>query len=370
MKLIIDFSDLWTNVKKMGATESSFNLEQSSRYEIDIDDELEKGIEVSLEEIDSNNGLLSIHGRQVLLYIPDQGKKFYEVIDSPKVGKKFHIADCRTLHDMKAKKRFERYKVTNNLKRSFDIYGIDPFSNEELSGNSELYVCRNCLSMLNYKNYRNVASASKTNVVEEFKFDEFFLKYSSFFSKFPKNNLFLTGSGYSKNWKSISEAYRRSRSFTCEECMVNLSGVPRLLHSHHINGNKKQNTDQNLKAVCADCHKKEPLHENMFVAYKDIQEINLLRSKQGLLTVTSWDDVISMSDTALEGVINTLNRNGLPLPKLNYPLMSSNGTVLGWLNLAWPSEKYGISISENDIQKAREIGWTVDQSHEVLAKYK
>lgn len=365
MKLKVDLTSLWSCVKAMGAERIEFQLDRVINDEITIDDELERGKEITLEELEINSGLLSVQGRQVLLYIPDQGQKINDVLEQPSVGKKFHLADCRTLIDMKAKKRFERYKVTNSLKRDFDVYGTDPFTYKEISGQAELDVCRNCLSFLNYQNYRNSVKQSKDSVVRSFKFDEFFSIYNSIFSRLPKSNIFHTGSGYTDDWEKISSTYRQSRNFTCEECGVDLSSNHRLLHSHHINGNKKDNRDSNLTALCSDCHKKQPLHEHMFVPYKDIQVINSLRYKQGLLNTKTWSDIYRLADTSLRGLIKILEKQGEHVPVINYQLTNSDGVKCN-LDLAWPSHQKGIVVTSSSYTKASKSDWKIFTPDEIL----
>jgi hypothetical protein len=370
MKLKVDLTALWSRVHEMGAEQTDFKLNRIIHDEITIDDELERGKEVTLDELEVNNGLLSVQGRQVLLYIPDQGQKINEVLEQPSVGKKFHVADCKTLHDMKAKQRFERYKVTNNLKRSFEVYGVHPFTKQEISGDAELAVCRNCLTLLNYQNYRNSAKAGRDSLVTAFKFDEFFSTYNSVFSRLPKSNIFHTGSGYTTDWDKVSSNYRQSKNFKCEECGVDLASDQKLLHTHHINGNKKDNRDSNLSALCVDCHKKQPLHEHMFVPYKDILQINQLRKQQGLIIINSWNDVYRLADTSLSGLIKLLEKHRVELPVMNYHLSKSNDQVNCNLDLAWPASKTGLVITAANYHKAKQSNWQIYMPDEMLRFYR
>ena len=366
MKLTVDFSSLWSCVKNMGAEQVDFQLHRAINDHITIDDELERGKEITLEELEVDGGLLSVQGRQVVLYIPDQGQRIHDVLAQPSKGKKFHIADCKTLHDMRQMRRFERYKVTNRLDKGFDVYGIDPLTKTEISGVAELNVCRNCLSFLNYKNYRNADRASRDTIVKEFKFDEFFSTYNSVFSRVPKSNIFHTGSGYTSDWEEISFSYRKSKNFTCEECGVNLSSHPGLLHTHHINGNKKDNRESNLMALCSDCHKKQPLHDHMFIPYKDIQAINTLRKQQGLLNARTWEDVYRLADTSLRGVIKLLGNRGNSVPVLNYQLTNNEGNTCN-IDLAWPNEKKGIVLTRKAYEDAAKSDWRIFTPEMILA---
>src|SRR5574344_284546 len=132
MKLNVDFSQLYASVERMGASaDIDFVFEPIIFEVIDIDVELQKGQEVDLEDLETSDGtLLTYKGRQVLLYIPDQGKRIQSVIENSQNGTKFHVADCRTLQEMKQKKKFDRYIVTNNLSGIFKINGTNLDDNE------------------------------------------------------------------------------------------------------------------------------------------------------------------------------------------------------------------------------------------------
>ena len=74
MKLTVNFDALWEQVSKMGGETADFSIDDLIIPVDAIDAELsEKGIEVKLDDLDSTGGLLSYKGRQILLYIPDQG---------------------------------------------------------------------------------------------------------------------------------------------------------------------------------------------------------------------------------------------------------------------------------------------------------
>ncbi len=150
MRITYDFSELWRVVDKLGAERESFSLSRTSTISA-IEAELIRGREVKLHELESVSGLLAYEGRQILLYIPDQGQNIDQVLtghlDS---GKKFHVAHCTTLDSMKRSGRFERYIATIDVSGQFELTGTD-INMREKSGIGRLYVCQNCLNMLNYK---------------------------------------------------------------------------------------------------------------------------------------------------------------------------------------------------------------------------
>ncbi len=62
--------------------------------------------------------------------------------------------------------------------------------------------------------------------------------------------------GYHTMWSQISEAYREKANWKCESCSIDLSNPKdrQHLHTHHKSGNTKDNTVENLKALCLLCH--------------------------------------------------------------------------------------------------------------------
>ncbi|EEF80509.1 hypothetical protein [Methylophaga thiooxydans] len=125
MKLSVDFSLLQDAVRTMGAGEVEFDISDEIVPIQPIDAQLGEGFEVNFEDIVFDDGLASYQGRQVLLYIKDHGNKILDALDDGSKGKRFHVADCRTLDEMRRKGRSERYVVTNDLSGNFSISGQD-----------------------------------------------------------------------------------------------------------------------------------------------------------------------------------------------------------------------------------------------------
>ncbi|WP_444934148.1 HNH endonuclease [Microbulbifer sp. JTAC008] len=359
MKLDVDgvLLALRAEAQKMGDFSPEFDIESIPDADFDLDLELERGKEISLDELDIDNGLLSVQGRQVLLYIPDHGYRVANALGDPSRGNKFHVADCSKLDEMKARNRFERYKVTNNLEGVFGIYGVDAIGGE-VSGDAELNVCKLCLRFLNYQGYAS-GGVRKGEVFSNFTIEEFFSTYSSLFTHLPKHNKYLEGGGYSDDWKSISDKHRASANYTCQVCRVNLSDHKSLIHAHHINGNKRDNRPENLKVVCADCHKKEPHHEHMHVKYRDIQIIKQFRRNQGLDNVGNWEEVFALADTAVHGLLKHCQKAGRAVPEIGYEVSNQSHEVVAELEVAWPEEKKGIYINAEAAQNAKSLGWQI-----------
>lgn len=358
MKLEISFSALWDSARKMGVYTSDFSLNETRLEEFTLDSQLgsRAGLEVDLDALDTTTGVLSYAGQQVLLFIPDQGYDIQDVLSGDKEGRKFHVADCSTLNKMRNNKRFSRYKVTNNLSGTFEVYGYSNHSGS-VSGEAELKVCKCCLSYLNYKGY--VSGGIKNAIYTEFSISEFLSEYSTLFSSTPDRRNFIEAGGYSDDWEHVSRIYRDSVGWSCESCKVNLVNDKRLLHTHHINGNKRDNVKENLKALCVDCHRKEDMHDHMWINRSDMDKLMRLRKQQGLLAIHSWVELRNIADKSLDGLLRYYEKKSRPLPELCYELSLGISDEKIVLDVAWPRLKKAIVFSDRNINKLTLCGWDI-----------
>ena len=169
MSLNVDLSELLSIAKSMSDEDSDFKIELDTKEMEPLDVILTTtGVEIELSEINFEHGLASHEGRQILLYISDHSfrDKIDKVLEDGVQGNKFHVADCRTIKEYRARdeKRFERYKITNNLSGSFNVSGTNQYTNVFTEGQANLKVCKSCLTKLNYKGYQNDKSIFKTLV--------------------------------------------------------------------------------------------------------------------------------------------------------------------------------------------------------------
>ena len=84
--------------------------------------QLEEGIrDFDINEIEINEGILFIKNKQLVLYIYD----CYKTVDEEDNLSRYHVSDCRTIHEMKDGGRYDRYIATSNKTGSFKIsYGL------------------------------------------------------------------------------------------------------------------------------------------------------------------------------------------------------------------------------------------------------
>jgi len=366
MELNVDLSLLLSAVKKMGAEGISFDISHETKPIEPIDTQLGEGLEVNFKDIEFDSGLASYQGRQVLLYIKDHGGRVLEALEDGSKGKRFHISDCVTLGEMRSKGRFDRYVVTNSLNGIFKISGKDWKSGVEYEGETSLLVCKNCLKYLNYRGYQTKA---KGPIFNDFELADFFDTYSSYFKYMPSGIADSRNIGYTDDWDEISKKVKTTFNYICQKCGLNLIKNKALLHTHHINGVKHDNSLSNLTPLCADCHRKQPDHQHLFIKYQDTKSINHLRHQQGLVVADNWQDVYNYADPALHGVVDLLERYKLPLPDIGEEINDINGEIISELGLAWTKKKIGVAIEKESAIAAKAKGWNVYSMRHALTRF-
>lgn len=275
MRLNVDLRPLERVARRMG---SQARLDIDVRRGLDpidpVDIQLKEGIEIDLDDVEiSMRGLLSYKGRQVVLYIQDQGWRIQEVLAGrPDEGKKVHVADCRTLQDMRRRGRYERYVATNDVSGDFYVTGQDSYGAGQ-EGRGRLLVCQNCLRKLGF-------SGNLKAKARQFDWSEFFEEYEPHFAQLPKRKAGEFDGAYTPTWAGASRQYREQCGYRCEGCAVDLSNDAELLHVHHINGVKSDNRPSNLRALCVECHSREPGHEHMRANREEVYRVSRLRRQQ------------------------------------------------------------------------------------------
>tara|TARA_R110000765_G_scaffold180279_1_gene286169 strand:+ start:1521 stop:2663 length:1143 start_codon:yes stop_codon:yes gene_type:complete len=371
MKLSVDFSVLTAAVSQMGTSPINFNPAIELDALDQIDTLLGEGFEVNFEDIEFDTGLASYQGRQVLLYIKDHSysNRIYSALEDGSKGNKFHVADCRKLDEMRKKGKLERYVVTNKLDGLFTITGKDSTNNDFIEGEANLDVCQFCLEIINYQKFASLQrGAPRRSFVQGFQLADFFDTYSSFFKFMPTGIANVQTSHYTDDWKGVSKRVREKFDYQCQQCRVDLSQHKSLLHVHHINGVKSDNSTKNLTPLCCDCHRKQPDHQHMFTKHDETKLISHLRNEQGLNTKDSWQDIYDMADPGMHGVIDLLEKYHVSLPEVGEKIANDKQEIVAKLELAWPLKKVGIAIDKLEAIAATKLGWKVYSMRHALSQ--
>lgn len=289
MKLNVDLSRLEVARESIGASKASINQVTARRslgqspVEIEL---IEQGsIILSGEQLNKSlhfpGGLAAIGNVQITLHIYQPFVSFDDLTQLPATNPKFHVADCRTLEQMREKGRFNRYVSTAETEGYFRVEPWDHITKtrkNEIDAN--LAPCQNCLSFLNYDGFDNKLRAEKTELVNNFDITKFLKNYEPIFRCLPLYNAdnFPEGN-YTQDWARISEEHRERGNWTCISCNVDLSKHRQLLHVHHSDGNRGNNRPSNLKVLCCGCHKDEPFHQGMYISHSDQELLKALRKK-------------------------------------------------------------------------------------------
>ena len=259
--------------QQMGAELISWDSEGDWKP-IDIDKLLiTSGIDISPDQIEyAEDGTLEYEGRKVVVYIRDQYVSdsnnlvdIEELVDPARLCK-FHIANCATLEQMKSQNRFDRYVVATRTDGKFIVNFLVGGRVHDRGEKVErrLYVCKNCLSQLNYKEYTSKNYQQKNKIRDSFDLNAFFEIYPSQITNTPtETDVTAPVNEYPSNWGRISLQYREKVEWKCEKCNIDFREKKAFLHLHHRNGLKHDNSERNLRALCIGCHAEEPQHQHL-----------------------------------------------------------------------------------------------------------
>lgn len=215
-----------------------------------------RGADVKVEDIEIAGSLLEYKGQRVLLYIRDQ--YYYEDDDGREY--KYHIAHCQTLERMWKQGRSKRYVVSTRTDGVFPVVAKYRVSARVEEALRPMNVCKNCLTLLRAKYPKD----RQLWTYEQFRLSEFFDGYSTEHTKLPvHSDKTAPEDAYSDDWSVVSRTYRELNGWKCERCGGDFSLRQNLLHVHHKDHQKWNNSYENLEALCWTCHLAEPGHGQM-----------------------------------------------------------------------------------------------------------
>lgn len=220
-----------------------------------------EGIDIDFSEVKvEHDGTLSFKGKRVIVYIRD----INEVTKHQSLPK-YHLTFCRTLDSMTQTKRFGRYVIAN---REDGIFIVNYVGQSDKTGiEKRLSICQNCLTRLGWENFSSgMSPALKKEKVKNFTLIDFFKVYpKDLISNLPTYTSETAPlNDYSEDWGLISEKTKKERGYKCESCKLELNGPDKkFLHVHHIDGQKNNNSSNNLEILCTGCHAEEPMHSHM-----------------------------------------------------------------------------------------------------------
>lgn len=293
MPINVDLSSLVSLREQLGAPTASVNLQtnlgnRSTTIEGQLIDEGEIVLDADAlgENLITPGGLLAIGNTQITLHILEPFRDIEALAQEPSIeGPRFHISDCKTLERMRAGGRFNRYVSATKKTGDFTVRPQDPMTGQRGDDmDAKLMVCKDCLRKLNYDDYLNASARGRRRdeIVDNFELEKFFEIYKSIFRCKPlyTNETYPSGD-YTDNWARISREYREYRNWTCECCNANFMGNEGLLHAHHKDGIRANNRYSNLRALCIECHKRQPMHQHMRLTATEKLRIQQIRVSTG-----------------------------------------------------------------------------------------
>lgn len=224
---------------------------------------------LEIKDDDTSVGMYFIDGNGVkhvgFLYLQDYKLDEYG-------PPKYHLCNCTTIRDFKLKGIFHNYRWANTE----DVTVVNRGTGEEVHFN-HLDLCKNCVSMIR-KLAGNVHFQTSKEFVDFIKTKVYGNKVEngddtgeSTIAQDIRKELGLVDMdlgaeydifGYAHGWEQISKAYRERHNYTCERCGLQIDDPldRRFIHVHHKDGNKANNSPNNLECLCIDCHSNVDAH--------------------------------------------------------------------------------------------------------------
>lgn len=224
-------------------------------------------------KIDSKTGLLEVNGSKCCIYIKNQWQGYD--LHHKKSSYRFHLCECRTIHNMISHGKKSRYVATARDDGLFPVNAQGEHPTKEVLLSLEL--CENCRQELQQKGMYDVPFSLK----------KFFSKYQSEIKQtFQKEEIVFRKERYSPNHKEIADAYKAQVHYRCQKCGVNCSEDKDCLHLHHKDSDGQNNSPDNLIVLCVLCHASEFNHGHMEGRFSSQKKrVRQLQREQGIINV-------------------------------------------------------------------------------------
>ncbi len=181
---------------------------------------------------------------------------------------KFHICNCETIKQFKVQ---NRYHTEYTFANTHDVTALDLDAHRNSVDYDELELCGYCRHILGKHGLSFKTTTDYINYIKDYVYsydndeaeqDYHYDAYEAKQDLRERLDLSLTKpedvdiNGYSADWEKISKEYRATHQYICENCglQINEPFDRRFIHTHHINGNKTDNRDDNLECLCIKCH--------------------------------------------------------------------------------------------------------------------
>jgi len=238
--MVYDFNELKVFVKRhLGIDPDRINSKFKPITEKLTKAQLDQSVEINLDGItftdkkgNKHKGFLYIEGGYSQRTIEQTGTRL----------PKFHVINCQTIQEQKQRKNFNGHYV----------FSTETITMEDIDGvTKELTLCGNC-NKIHSETERGMTTSEYR---EQFILNDQ-VEGEFFDSELPKE-VSTDFWGYTPEWYETSRNYRMKKKFTCENCGINLNqnlvnGY--YLETHHIDGNPKNNDEDNFKCLCVLCH--------------------------------------------------------------------------------------------------------------------
>jgi len=122
-----------------------------------------------------------------------------------------------------------------------------------------------------YKNYVSDSDVANFNLKDFHKQNKSFFDFDT--SLIEKGE-YAKANVYSRKWTEISNQIKTKRDYSCESCgwRPTNSYEKRFIHTHHQNGDKTNNRDDNLKVLCIKCHSNVDIYHKRIKSTSNYKE--------------------------------------------------------------------------------------------------